>query len=49
MDGCGRWDKLPEDLRQTPANVRIRDNKELAWKKIGEDTTAMARNLMFGP
>jgi len=49
MDGCGRWKDLPEDLRQTPANVRIWDNREQVWKRIGEDTTAIARNLMFGP
>lgn len=49
MDGCGRWQDLPEELRQTPANVRIWDNKLLDWKKIGEDTTAIARNLQFGP
>jgi hypothetical protein len=49
MDGCGRWEDLAGDWRQTPANVRIWDNKSMVWKKIGEDTTAVARNLMFGP
>ena len=49
MDGCGRWNELPENLKQTPANVRIWDNKTLEWKKIGEDSTAIARKLQFGP
>ena len=49
MDGCGRWNELPPELRETPANVRIWDNKTLEWKKIGEDTTAIKRNLQFGP
>ena len=49
MDGCGRWEELPENLKQTPANVRIWDNKTLEWKKIGEDSTAIARKLQFGP
>jgi hypothetical protein len=49
MDGCGRWNELPEKSRETPANVRIWDNRKQEWKKIGEDTTAIARNLQFGP
>lgn len=49
MDGCGRWNELPENLRVTPANVRIWDNKTKEWKKIGEDSTAIARKLQFGP
>ena len=49
MDGCGLWNELPENLKQTPANVRIWDNKTLEWKKIGEDSTAIARKLQFGP
>lgn len=49
MDGCGRWEDLPEEMRQTPANVKIWDNKLLEWKKIGEDSTAIARKLQFGP
>jgi len=49
MDGCGRWKELPEAMKETPANVRIWDNRKQEWKKIGEDTTAVARNLQFGP
>lgn len=49
MDGCGLWNELPENLRETPANVRIWDNHKQEWKKIGEDTTAIARKLQFGP
>lgn len=49
MDGCGRWNELPETLRVTPANVRIWDNRTQEWKRIGEDSTAMARDLQFGP
>lgn len=49
MDGCGRWNELPENMRETPANVRIWDNSTQEWKKIGEDTTALARKLQFGP
>ena len=49
MDGCGSWNELPEKMRETPANVRIWDNRKQEWKKIGEDTTAIARNLQFGP
>jgi len=49
MDGCGRWHELPPELRETPVNVRTWDNKELVWKKIGEDTMAIRRNLQFGP
>ncbi len=49
MDGCGLWNELPENLRETPANVRIWDNQKLEWKKISEDTTAIARKLQFGP
>jgi lysophospholipase L1-like esterase len=49
MDGCGRWEDLTEEMRQTPTNARIWDYKQMVWKKIGEDTTAIARNLQFGP
>ncbi|MES2982748.1 MAG: sialate O-acetylesterase [Verrucomicrobiota bacterium] len=49
MDGCGKWNELPENLRETPANVRVWDNHKEEWKKIGEDTTAIARKLQFGP
>ncbi len=49
MDGCGSWNELPEEKKQTPANVRLWDNQEKTWKKIGEDTTALARHLQFGP
>ncbi len=49
MDGCGRWNELPENLKETPANVRIWDNQKQEWKNIGEDTTAIARKLQFGP
>lgn len=35
MDGCGRWNELPENLKQTPANVRIWDNNTLAAAKKG--------------
>lgn len=49
MDGCGRWDELPAELRETPANVRIWDNRTQEWKKIGENTTAIAHKLRFGP
>lgn len=49
MDGCGRWNELPENLKQTPVNVRIWDNRTKEWKKIGEDSTAIARKLQFGP
>lgn len=49
MDGCGRWHELPENMRETPDNVRIWDNQKQEWKKIGEDTTAIARKLQFGP
>ena len=49
MDGCGRWHELPETMKENPANVRIWDNRKQEWKKIGEDTTAVARKLRFGP
>lgn len=49
MDGCGRWNEMPADFRQTPDNVRIWDNRQQEWKKIGEDTTAIARDMQFGP
>lgn len=49
MDGCGRWKELPEKMKETPANVRIWDNRKLEWKKIGEDSFALKRNLQFGP
>lgn len=49
MDGCGRWNELPEEFRQAPANVRIWDNRESKWVTIGEDTTAIARKKQFGP
>jgi Carbohydrate esterase, sialic acid-specific acetylesterase len=49
MDGCGTWKELPENLQQLPENVRIWDNRKQEWVKIGEDTTAIARKLQFGP
>jgi hypothetical protein len=49
MDGCGRWEELPPEMRETSASVRIWDNQKQQWCKIGEDTTAIARNLQFGP
>lgn len=49
MDGCGRWQELPEKMKETPANVRIWDNRKQEWKKIGEDTFAVKRNMQFGP
>jgi Carbohydrate esterase, sialic acid-specific acetylesterase len=49
MDGCGIWEDLPVELRKTPGNVRIWDNRDSKWVELGRDSTAIARNLQFGP
>ena len=49
MDGCGRWEELQVELQKTPGNVKIWDNRDAKWMELGRDSTAIARNLQFGP
>ena len=49
MEGCGRSHELPAAYRTPPANVVIWDNKETLWVTLGTDSTAIARNRLFGP
>jgi hypothetical protein len=49
MDGCGLWDELPAEFQQAPANVKIWDNRDSKWRELGQDSTAIARKMQFGP
>lgn len=49
MDGCGRENEIPESFRRHPENVVVWDNRRMCWVRLTEDTTAIARNHMFGP
>jgi hypothetical protein len=49
MDGCGLWNELPAELQQAPVNVKIWDNRDSKWVELGQDSTAIARKMQFGP
>ncbi len=49
MEGCGKSSELPDTFQASPANVRIWDNKKGLWVTLGTDSTAIARNGLFGP
>lgn len=49
MEGCGVTSELPEPYRTPPENVTIWDNKKSHWGALGKDTTAIARDKLFGP
>ena len=49
MEGCGKSSELPDAFRTPPGNVRIWDNKKCLWVALGKDSTAIARNELFGP
>jgi len=49
MEGCGESSELPDAFKKHPDNVRIWDNKNSLWAPLGQDSTAIARNELFGP
>ncbi len=49
MEGCGRSSELPDAYKKHPTHVKIWDNRENLWKALGTDSTAIARNELFGP
>ena len=49
MEGCGRSSELPDAYQTHPANVKIWDNRKQRWVTLGTDSTAIARNELFGP
>jgi hypothetical protein len=49
MEGCGRSSELPDAYQTHPGNAKIWDNRKHLWVTLGTDSTAVARNELFGP
>jgi len=49
MDGCGVGEELPAKYISSPLNVRVWDNRDQEWVKLGETTFSKRRSHQFGP